>query len=162
MLLRVTNTMTEHYHDKGLLPWLDSGIAPLVLRSSSINRVGLNNGTSGNLLPPPKNLGLGPDISQGPIMVIVNYFFCYNQSYFIQACVPLPFIIAIVNLQFNKTLCSVTCINCKLYTCLNSSISLKNDSLLISSISMSLVVTNKSPMTLGRRSPGWTRFQITY
>ena len=60
-----------------------------------------------------------------------NYFFCYNQSYFIQAYVPLPFIVAIRNLQFNKTLCSVTCINCKLYTCLKSSISLRNDSLLI-------------------------------
>ena len=53
-----------------------------------------------------------------------NYFLRYNQSYFIQACVPLPFVIAIGNLQFNKTLHSVTCINWKLYTCLNSSISL--------------------------------------
>ena len=59
-----------------------------------------------------------------------NYFFHYHQPYFIQAYVPLPFAVAIGNLQFNKTLCSVTCINCKLYTCLNSSISLKNDSLL--------------------------------
>ena len=60
-----------------------------------------------------------------------NYVFHYNQSYFIQACVPLPFVIAIGNLQFNKTSYSVTCINCKLYTCLNSSISLRHDSLLI-------------------------------
>ena len=45
-----------------------------------------------------------------------NYFFRYNQSYFIQACVPLPFVLAIGSLQFNKTLHSVTCINCKLYT----------------------------------------------
>ena len=60
-----------------------------------------------------------------------HYFFCYNQSYFVQACVPLPFVVAIGNLQFNKTLHSVTCINCKLYTCLNSSIYLRNDSLWI-------------------------------
>ena len=40
-----------------------------------------------------------------------NSFFCYNQSYFIQACVPLPFVLAIGSLQFNKTLRSVTCIN---------------------------------------------------
>ena len=58
-----------------------------------------------------------------------NYFFCYNQSYFIQACVPLPFVLAIGSLQLNKTLCSVTCINCKLYTCLNSSTFLRNESL---------------------------------
>ena len=60
-----------------------------------------------------------------------NHSFRYNRSYFIQACVPLPFVIAIGNLQFNKTLNSVTCIDCKLYACLNSSISLKNESLLI-------------------------------
>ena len=60
-----------------------------------------------------------------------NYSFCYNHSNFIQACVPLPFVISIGDLQFNKTLHSVTCIDCKWYTCLNSSISLKNESLLI-------------------------------
>ena len=27
-----------------------------------------------------------------------NYFFRYNQSYFIQACIPLPFVLAIGNL----------------------------------------------------------------
>ena len=43
-----------------------------------------------------------------------NYFFHYNQSYFIQACVPLPFVLAIGSLQFNKTLSSVTCTNCKI------------------------------------------------
>ena len=60
-----------------------------------------------------------------------NYFFHYNQSYFTQACVPLPSVLAIGSLQFNKTSCSVTCINHKLYTCLNSSVSLRNESLLI-------------------------------
>ena len=40
-----------------------------------------------------------------------NYFFHDNQSYFIQACVPLAFVLAIGSLQFNKTLRSVTCIN---------------------------------------------------
>ena len=60
-----------------------------------------------------------------------NHSFHYNHSYFIQACVPLPFVIARGNLQFNKILHSVTCIDCKLHACLNSSISLKNKSLLI-------------------------------
>ena len=46
----VTNTTMEHYHDRGLLGWLDSGMAPLILELSLINRLGLNNGTSGNLL----------------------------------------------------------------------------------------------------------------
>ena len=102
-----------------------------ILESSSINRLGLNNGTSGNLLRAPKNLGLGLDIPQGPVIVIVTITFIIITSYFIQACVPLPFILAIGSLQFIKTLLSITCINCKLYTCFNSSVSLKNESLLI-------------------------------
>ena len=60
-----------------------------------------------------------------------NYSFCFNHSYFVQACVPLPFVIAIGNLQFNKTLYSMTCTDCILCTCLNSSVSLKNESLFI-------------------------------
>ena len=60
-----------------------------------------------------------------------NYFFHYNQSYFIQACIPLLFILAIRSLQFNKTLHSVTRTNYKLYTCLNFSVSLRNEFLLI-------------------------------
>ena len=66
----------EHYHDRGLLGWLDDGMPPsLVLESSLINRLGLNNGTSGNLLQAPRNLGLGLDISQGPIVVIKTITF---------------------------------------------------------------------------------------
>ena len=42
----------------------------LVLESSSINRLGLNNGISGNLLQGPRNLGLGPDNSQGQVIAI--------------------------------------------------------------------------------------------
>ena len=48
---------------------------PLVLESSLINRLGLNNGTSGNLLQALRNLGLGLDISQGPVvaMAIISF-----------------------------------------------------------------------------------------
>ena len=46
----------------------------LLLELSSINRVGLNNGTSGNLLPALKNLGLRLDISQGPVVFIVTMY----------------------------------------------------------------------------------------
>ena len=67
--------------------------------------------------------------SMGSQRVGHDCFFCYNQSYFIQACVPLSFVLAIGSLQFSKTLHSVTCINCKLYTCLKSSVSLRNESL---------------------------------
>ena len=59
-------TMTKDFLD-GLTIELPS----LALESSSINRLGLNNGTSGNLLQAPKNLELGRDISQEPVVVIV-------------------------------------------------------------------------------------------
>ena len=73
--LKVTNTTMEHYHDRGLLGDLTVEWPLLVLELSSINRLGLNNGTSGNLLRAPKNLGLGLDISQGPIIVIETISF---------------------------------------------------------------------------------------
>ena len=47
----------------------------LLFELSSINSVGLNNGTYRNLLPAPKNLGLRLDISQGPVVVIVTISF---------------------------------------------------------------------------------------
>ena len=47
----------------------------LVLESSSINTLDLNNGTSGNLLHAPKNLGFGLDISQGTTVVIETISF---------------------------------------------------------------------------------------
>ena len=47
-------------------------MAPLNLESSSVNGLGLNNGTSGNLPQAPKNLELGMDISWGPAVVIVT------------------------------------------------------------------------------------------
>ena len=71
MALKVINTTLKHYHDKGLLAGLRVEWHPLLLlERSSINRVGLNNGTYENLLPAPKKLGLRPDISQGPVVVI--------------------------------------------------------------------------------------------
>ena len=44
----------------------------LLLELSSINKLGLNNGTFGNLLPELKNFRLRPDISQGSVVVIVT------------------------------------------------------------------------------------------
>ena len=44
----------------------------LALKLSSINELGLTNGTPGNLLQVLKNLELGLDISQRPVLVIVT------------------------------------------------------------------------------------------
>ena len=60
---KITNSSMEHFHDKGLLGWLDGGMAPL---HPQINELGLNNGTPGNLLQILKNLEVGLDISKGP------------------------------------------------------------------------------------------------
>ena len=57
--------MTEDLLDGLIMEWL-----PIVLESSLINRLGLSNETSGNLLQAPRNLGLGPDILQGPVVAI--------------------------------------------------------------------------------------------
>ena len=46
---KVTNTTVEHYHDKGLLGWLDGGMAPPRPRIV-LDKLGLDDETSGNLL----------------------------------------------------------------------------------------------------------------
>ena len=63
--------MMKHYRDKGLLGWLDNGITSLHPRIILDKQVGPEHGTYKYLPPAPKNLGLGQDISQGPVMVIV-------------------------------------------------------------------------------------------
>ena len=117
--------MMEHYHDKGLLGWLDGGMTPPHSRIVLNKRIGPEQWDIWKVAASTKELGSWTGYFMGTSRSHSNYSFCYNLSYFIQACVPLPFVIAIGNLQFNKTLCSVTCIDCKLYTCLNSSVSLK-------------------------------------
>ena len=44
----------------------------IALKSSSINKLGLNNKTSGSMLQVLKNLELGLGISQEPVIVIVT------------------------------------------------------------------------------------------
>ena len=128
LILQWSITMTEDL--------LDGLMVECPLRSSNHpdKQIGPEQGDIWKLVANTEELGTWTGHFTGINRSYSNYFFHYNQSYFIQAYVPLPFVVVIGNLQFNKTLRSVTCINCKLYTCLNSSISLRNDSLLISSI----------------------------
>ena len=121
----------EHYHDRGLLGWLDGGMAPLRPRIVLDKQIGPQQWDIWKFAASTEELRTWTGHFTGSNHSHRNYFFHYNQSYFIQAYVLLPFVVAIGNLQFNKTLRSITCIYCKLYTCLNSSISLRNDSLLI-------------------------------
>lgn len=72
---QVTNTAMEHYHDRGLLRWLDGGMGPPRPRIVLDKQMGPKQWESGNLLRTLKNLGLGLDISQGPIVVIETISF---------------------------------------------------------------------------------------
>ena len=121
----------EHYHDKGLLGWLDGGMAPPHPWFVLNKQIRPEQWDIWKLAVSTEELGTWSGYFMGTSCSHSNYSFCYNLSYFIQACVPLPFVIAIGNLQFNKTLRPVTCIDCRLYNCLNSCVSLKNESLLI-------------------------------
>ena len=111
--------MMKLYCDKGLLGWLDNGMTYLHPQIILNKQVGPEHGTYKYLPPAPKNLGLRQDISQGPGMVIVIISFTII-NHILYRPVPIPFVIAIENLRFNKTLHSVTCINCKLYTCVTT------------------------------------------
>ena len=101
---KVTNTTMEHYHDKGL----DSGMAPPRPRIILDKQIGPEQWDIWKLAARTVELQTWTGHFTGTRHSYSNYFFCYNQSYFIQACVPLPFVIAIGNLQFNKTLNSPT------------------------------------------------------
>ena len=70
--------MLKHYRDKGLLGWLEGGMAPppprIVLHKQSGPKQ-WDIRTYRNLLPAQKNLGLRTDISQGLVVVTVTISF---------------------------------------------------------------------------------------
>ena len=88
----------EHYHDKGLLGWLDGGMAPLHPQIFLNKQIGPEQWDIWKLPEITKELGTWTRHFTGTNRSHRNYFFCYNQSHFIQACVPLPFVLAIGNL----------------------------------------------------------------
>ena len=98
---KITNSSMKRFHEKDSLAGLTAKWHFVTLKSSSINKLGLNNETSENLLQVLKNLKLGLDISQRPVIIIV-IIPSVIIIYFIQAWVLLPFVIAIENLQFNR------------------------------------------------------------
>ena len=132
VLLKYHRSLTLQWNiakTKDFLAGLTVEWHPLVLQSSSI-KIGPDQWDIQKLAVSSIELGTWTGYFTGTNCSHRNYFFRYNQSYVIQACVPLPCILAIGSLQFSKTLHSVTCLNCRLYTCLNTSTSLRNESLL--------------------------------
>ena len=66
VIWKVTDTTMEHYYDKGLLEWLDHGLAPPRPRIVLDKQSGPEQWDIWKLAPNTrkrKNLGLGPDIS---------------------------------------------------------------------------------------------------
>ena len=106
---KITNIMMKYYHDKGLLGWLDGGMAPPRPRIILNKWIGPQQWDIWKLSVSTEELGTWTEYFLGTSRSHSNYSFCYNHSYCIQASGPLPFVIAIGNLQFNKTLHSVTC-----------------------------------------------------
>ena len=52
---KINDTTMEHYHDKGLLGWLDGGLAPPRPRIVLDKQSGPEHGTFGNLLRAPEH-----------------------------------------------------------------------------------------------------------
>ena len=100
---KTINTMMEHYHDKGLLGWLDDGMSPPRPRIVLNKWIGPEQWDIWKLAASTEELVTWTRRFTRTSRSHSTYFFHYNQSYFIQASVPLPFVIAIGNLQFNKT-----------------------------------------------------------
>jgi hypothetical protein len=89
----------EHYYNEGLLEWLDCGLAPPPPKIVLDKQSGPEQWDAWKLAASTEELGTWTGHFTGTSRGLRNYFLCYNQSYFIQACVPLSFVIAIENLQ---------------------------------------------------------------
>ena len=62
----------EHFHDKGLLGWLDGGMAPPRPQIVLNKQIGPEQWDIWKLATNTENLEPGLDISQGPVIVIVT------------------------------------------------------------------------------------------
>ena len=99
---KITNSSMEHFHDKGLLGWLDGGMAPPRPQIVLNKQIGPEQWVIWKLATNTEKLGTWTGYFTGTNHSHSNYSFHYNHSYFIQACVPFPFVITIGNLQFNR------------------------------------------------------------
>ena len=97
LILQWSVTMTEDFLDGLMVEWL-----PLNLKSSD-KQIGPEQWDIWKLAASTEELGTWAGHFTGTSGSHSHYFFQYNQSYFIQAYVPLPSVVAIGNLQFNKT-----------------------------------------------------------
>ena len=69
---KITNSSMEHFHDKGLLGWVDGGMThprSLIILNKLI---GPEQWDIWKLATNTEKLGIGLDISQGPVIVIVT------------------------------------------------------------------------------------------
>ena len=78
---KVTDTTREHYHDKGLLGWLDSGSAPPRPRMVIGKQSGPEQWDTWKLAASTEELGTWTGHFTGTSRGLSNYFFRYNQSY---------------------------------------------------------------------------------
>ena len=105
---KITNSSMEHFHDKGLLGWLDGGMAPPCPQTVLNRQIGPEQWDIWKLATNIEKLGTWTRYFTGTSHSHSNYSFHYNHSYFMQACVPLSFVIATGNLQFNDfTFCDL-------------------------------------------------------
>ena len=91
--------MLKHYHDRRLLGWLDSEIVPPPPPIVLYKQIRPEQWDIWKLAASTEELGIQTGHFAGTSRGHSSYFFCYNQSYFIEVCAPLPFVIATRNLQ---------------------------------------------------------------
>ena len=96
---QVTWKITNSSMDKGLLVWLDGRMAPPRPQTVLNKRIGPEQWDIWKLAASTEELGTWTGHFTGTSHNHRNYFFHYNQSYFIQTCVPLPFVIGKFTIQ---------------------------------------------------------------
>ena len=85
---KITNSLTEHCHDKGLLGCLDCGMVPPHPRISLNKRIGPEQWDIWKLAASSEKLGTWTGYFTGTSRSHSNFSFRYNHSYFIQVVFP--------------------------------------------------------------------------
>ncbi|XP_027465208.1 endogenous retrovirus group K member 18 Env polyprotein-like isoform X1 [Zalophus californianus] len=109
-----------HHHTKGLMTWHEGGLAPpwphLV---TDKDHVGPEHWDLWKLPAALASLYFYAGNFSGTSQSSSDYWFTYNSLISIQACVHLPYLIAIGEIEVNYIMRNIDCPNCRLYTCFN-------------------------------------------
>ncbi|XP_037360014.1 endogenous retrovirus group K member 18 Env polyprotein [Talpa occidentalis] len=116
------NGTVKDRNQYGLMAWHDGGMAPPRPRLSlASGRWGPEQWDFWKLIVATTPMQFWKGSFSGTSRSGSHYHFVHNTSFYIRACVRFPYVIAIGTVSFDEKVKAVTCNDCSLYSCVNSS-----------------------------------------